>query len=130
MDWKKEMISDQSAREALDALDDYARMDTGVDAMGPRGVLEKYIAQREADSAELEKQRRVNTDYLHIIHEHQGRLAKYEPVTPSRPLKRRAKGWQQCPKCDVLHVDLPENSAFVRAHREAEHLKNQEGGAK
>lgn len=42
-------LSDQiaKAKEALDNLDDYARMDVGVDAMGPRGVLEKFIASVE-----------------------------------------------------------------------------------
>lgn len=30
--------------EALDSLDDCARMDVGVDAVGPRGVLERGIA--------------------------------------------------------------------------------------
>jgi hypothetical protein len=37
----------QQAREALDNLDDYARMDTGVDAIGPRGVLETFISNVE-----------------------------------------------------------------------------------
>lgn len=39
-------IAHAEASEALDALDDYARMDVGVDAIGPRGVLEKYIEQQ------------------------------------------------------------------------------------
>ena len=34
----------EQALEALDSLDDYARMDTGVDAIGPREVLQKFIA--------------------------------------------------------------------------------------
>ncbi len=35
------------AAEALDSLDDYARM-YGVDAIGPRETLEKFIAQQKA----------------------------------------------------------------------------------
>ena len=38
-------VSVQAAREALDSLDDYARMGVGVDAHGPRGMLERFIAQ-------------------------------------------------------------------------------------
>ena len=37
----------KAAREALDSLDDYARMNTGVDAIGPRGVLERFISEAE-----------------------------------------------------------------------------------
>lgn len=37
----------KAAREALDSLDDYARMNTGVDAIGPRGVLERFISEVE-----------------------------------------------------------------------------------
>lgn len=36
------------AREALDNMDDYARMTVGVDAIGPRGVLEKLLDELEA----------------------------------------------------------------------------------
>lgn len=32
-----------SAIMALDNMDDYARMDIGVNAIGPRGVLERFI---------------------------------------------------------------------------------------
>lgn len=39
------MITKEEALEALDAMDDYARMDVGVDAYGPRGVLMKFIEQ-------------------------------------------------------------------------------------
>ena len=35
------------AREALDSMDDFARMDVGVDAHGPRGVLDRFIAAAE-----------------------------------------------------------------------------------
>lgn len=45
-----ERVSADQAAEALDSLDDYARMDLGVDAAGPRGVLERFIAQACAAS--------------------------------------------------------------------------------
>lgn len=60
------------AKEALDNLDDYARMDVGVDAMGPRGVLEKFIASIEqerlyagmrADSGQRERDQAVTPAY-------------------------------------------------------------------
>lgn len=41
-------VTQQGAREALDSLDDFARMDCGVDAIGPRGVLERFIEQAGA----------------------------------------------------------------------------------
>jgi hypothetical protein len=41
-------VSHEDAAKALDSLDDYARMGTGVDAHGPRGMLERYIAQQAA----------------------------------------------------------------------------------
>lgn len=48
------------AREALDSMDDFARMDVGVDAHGPRGVLDRFIAaakdtEIEALRAEVER---------------------------------------------------------------------------
>ena len=43
-----------AAYEALSSIDDCARMDIGVDAMGPRNVLEKFIADVEG-LAELSK---------------------------------------------------------------------------
>ena len=39
------------ARKALDDMDDYARMEVGVDAMGPRNVLEKFIDDVQAAHA-------------------------------------------------------------------------------
>jgi len=42
------------AREALDSMDDFARMDVGVDAHGPRGVLERFIANAEALARRVE----------------------------------------------------------------------------
>ena len=47
----------QQAREALDSLDDCARMDCGVDAFGARGILERYIDEMEKKLAE-----RINDD--------------------------------------------------------------------
>lgn len=41
-------VSAAQAAEALDSLDDCARMGLSVDAHGPRGVLERYIAQNVA----------------------------------------------------------------------------------
>ena len=38
------------ARVALDSMDDYARMETGVDPYGPRTVLEAFIREAEAES--------------------------------------------------------------------------------
>lgn len=40
-------VSIADAREALDNMDDYARMRAGVDAMGPRRALEVFIKQVE-----------------------------------------------------------------------------------
>ena len=40
----------KAAREALDSLDDCARMESGVDAIGPRGVLEAFITLAERAS--------------------------------------------------------------------------------
>ena len=37
----------KAAREALSSLDDYASMDVGVNAIGPRGVLESFIGAVE-----------------------------------------------------------------------------------
>ncbi len=47
------MTPDQikAAREALNSLDDYARMNTGVNAIGPRGVLESFISEAERTTA-------------------------------------------------------------------------------
>lgn len=45
----------EHAREALEDMDDYARMDAGVDAKGPREVLERFIAEHERVMAELRK---------------------------------------------------------------------------
>ena len=47
------LVTVEHAREALESMDDYARMDVGVDASGPREVLERFIAEHERVVAEL-----------------------------------------------------------------------------
>lgn len=42
-------VTPYQAAEALDSLDDYARMATGVDAIGPRGLLQRFIGEVAAD---------------------------------------------------------------------------------
>lgn len=44
-------VTREQALEALDAMDDYARMDTGVDAKGPREVLRRFIEGTAASPA-------------------------------------------------------------------------------
>ena len=39
------LVSMEEAIEALDDMDDYARMETGVNAYGPRGTLTAFIEQ-------------------------------------------------------------------------------------
>jgi hypothetical protein len=51
-------------------------------------------------------------------------LAARAPATDAAPapgttLKPRAKGWQQCPRCDRLHAQLSPDSALVQAHKAA-----------
>lgn len=48
-------VTVERAREALEDMDDYARMDAGVDAKGPREVLERFIAEHERVMVELRK---------------------------------------------------------------------------
>lgn len=43
-------ITPTQALEALDAMDDFARMEVGVDAHGPRETLRKFIEQASATS--------------------------------------------------------------------------------
>ena len=44
----------KAARAALDAMDDQARCSAGADCVGPRGVLEAFIAQAEANIAPVD----------------------------------------------------------------------------
>lgn len=46
-------VTPEHTREALEDMDDYARMDAGVDAKGPREVLERFIAEHERVMVEL-----------------------------------------------------------------------------
>ena len=48
-------VTVERAREALEGMDDYARMDAGVDAKGPREVLERFIAEHERVMVELQE---------------------------------------------------------------------------
>jgi len=57
-------VSHEAAAEALNSLDDYARMGTGVDAHGPRGMLERYIAQQAATLRQSADSGRVGDDPL------------------------------------------------------------------
>lgn len=49
------MITVEQALEAIDNLDDYARMNVGVDAVGPRGVLVSFCSQSAQLRAENER---------------------------------------------------------------------------
>lgn len=42
---KNTRVTCELAAEALDSMDDFARMDFGVDPFGPRGVLERFISE-------------------------------------------------------------------------------------
>lgn len=55
-------ITHADASKALDDMDDYARMEMGVDAYGPRGVLERYIAQQAATLRQSADSGRVGDD--------------------------------------------------------------------
>ena len=50
-------VTPEHAREALEDMDDYARMDAGVDAKGPRETLERFIAEHERVVADAERYR-------------------------------------------------------------------------
>lgn len=51
-------ITKERALQALDNLDDCARMDCGVDAVGPRSTLAVYINQAEEIIAAAQRQAR------------------------------------------------------------------------
>jgi len=50
----------KAAREALDSMDDYARMNAGVDAIGPRKVLEDFISMAEDFAVSVPAERAVS----------------------------------------------------------------------
>ena len=52
------MITIEQALEAIDNLDDYARMDAGVDAVGPRELLVSFVSQSAQVHAENEDLKR------------------------------------------------------------------------
>lgn len=56
MDKQREPVTTEQALEALDDMDDYAKMDIGVDPIGPRETLRKFILaaapQGEAQAGE------------------------------------------------------------------------------
>lgn len=54
-----ERVTKKQAMKALDNLDDYARMDVGVNAYGPRGVLEQFIRQQEDQLTLVDQIKRV-----------------------------------------------------------------------
>jgi predicted nucleic acid-binding Zn-ribbon protein len=62
-------VTVERAREALEDMDDYARMDAGVDAKGPRETLERFIAEHERALAELraenERLRKSRNEWYH-----------------------------------------------------------------
>lgn len=49
-------VTDAQAVEAIESLDDYARMMVGVDPAGPRECLYRYLEQTKLDRAEAERQ--------------------------------------------------------------------------
>ena len=51
------MPTKEQTLEALDAMDDYARMEAGVDPIGPREALRKFIEQSAADLARVTHER-------------------------------------------------------------------------
>ena len=57
------------AREALDSMDDFARMDVGVDAHGPRGVLDRFIAAAEDLARRVE---RAEVAHVQKLNPHSG----------------------------------------------------------
>lgn len=50
----------KAAREALDNMDDYARMNTGVDAIGPRKLLEDFIAAAERATQPAQRKSQID----------------------------------------------------------------------
>ena len=67
------MTDIETAREALDSMDDFARMNVGVDAHGPRGVLKRLIEDYERLRgliAEIDPQRKPATGEMrHVANE-------------------------------------------------------------
>jgi hypothetical protein len=53
-------VTDTQAAEAIESMDDCARMTIGVDPSGPREVLYRYVEQARSVAAELERLREEN----------------------------------------------------------------------
>lgn len=53
------MISKEQATEALNHMDDFARMDLGVDPIGPRKTLQEFINQKEDAQAYPAEEKRL-----------------------------------------------------------------------
>lgn len=73
----------KAAREALDSLDDYARMNTGVDAIGPRSVLERFISEVERTTAPV------------TTHDTSQDWAKLDGAQAFHLIERHADGWAE-----------------------------------
>lgn len=58
-------ITIEQAKTALDNLDDYARMDVGVNAMGPRGVLKRFIEEAASVDAQEPVEQQWREKYSH-----------------------------------------------------------------
>lgn len=57
-------VTPDAALAAIDSLDDYARMDTGVAATGAVGMLQRFVSQYRALHAELqEAQEMIRSTY-------------------------------------------------------------------
>ena len=65
-------ITDKQAMNALESLDDYARMDIGVAAHGPHAVLRAFILQH-ATTVGLDRMTRAELDDSRVT---------YEPTAP------------------------------------------------
>lgn len=70
-------VTVEHAREALEDMDDYARMDAGVDAKGPRETLERFIAEHERVVAEA----LIDAERYRALRE----LLRRDPAAPWTP---------------------------------------------
>lgn len=66
----------EDARKALDSMDDFARMDVGVDPFGPRKVIEDFFAQSEKDAEPVSKA----NEYPHEYKKLQALVGDLEPI--------------------------------------------------
>ena len=71
------MITIEQALEAIDNLDDYARMETGVDPIGPRECLISFVSQYEqlrAENDALITERDLNVRQANVYMDENRRL--------------------------------------------------------